>query len=174
MRFSKHMGVAPNHLVVDFADYIRNRKTTPLLRHLRMKYDLQEKIAHLLRELGVVLALQRFQDFVGLLNQIGSQRFVSLFAIPGTAARGAKPSLHGHELFKPFARSLLRPLYRFSPAAPRILSVLCLLFAGARHVSEYFPPSSSVPLYGDAGPLTSSPLAPAQVRERPKATTVIN
>src|SRR6266404_3428654 len=128
------MGMPPNHLVVDFADYIRNREATPLLRHLRMKYNLQEKIAHFLRELGVVPALQRFQDFVGLLNQIGSQRFVSLFAIPGTAVRSAKPSLHGHELFKPFARSILRPLYRFSAEAPRILSVLCLLFAGARHV----------------------------------------
>jgi len=29
-----------------------------------MKYDLQEKIAHLLREFGVVPTLQRFQDFV--------------------------------------------------------------------------------------------------------------
>src|SRR5467141_1398215 len=128
------MGMPPNHLVVDFANYIRNRKTSSLLRDLRMKNDLQEKVAHFLRELVVVPALQRFQDFICLLNQIGSQRFVSLFAIPGTAVRAAKPSLQGHELFKPFARSLLRPLYRFSAAAPRILSVLCLLFAGARHV----------------------------------------
>src|SRR6266850_3776104 len=162
MRFSKNMGMPPNHLVVDFADDIRNRKSTPRLCHLRMKYDLQEKIAHFLRELGVVPALQRFQDFVGLLNQISSQRFVSLFSIPGTPARCAKPSLHGHELFKPFAGSRLRPLYWFSAAAPRILSVLCLFLAGARHVSEYFPLSSSVPLYGDAGPLTSSPKAPAK------------
>jgi uncharacterized protein DUF1844 len=162
MRFPKNMGMPPNHLVVDFADYIRNRKTPPLLRDLRMKYDLQEKISHFFREFGVVPALQRFQDFVRLLNQIGSQRFVSLFAIPRTAARCAKPSLHSNELFKPFAGSRLRPLYRFSPAAPRILSVLYLLFAGARHVSEYFPLSSSVPLYGDAGPLTSSPPEPAK------------
>jgi len=38
-----------------------------------MKYDLQEKVAHFLRELGVIPALQRFQDFVGLLNQVRSQ-----------------------------------------------------------------------------------------------------
>src|SRR5712664_183315 len=139
-----------------------------------MKYDLQEKIAHFLRELGIVPALQRFQDFVGLLNQIGSQRLVSLFAIPVTAARCAKPSLHGHELFKPFAGSRLRPLYRFSTAAPRIPSVLCLFLAGARHVSEYFPLSSSVPLYGDAGPLTSSPPEPAKCGSDPKLQPVIN
>src|SRR6267378_551736 len=165
------MGMPPNHLVVNFADYIRNRKTPPLLRNLRMKNDLQEKVAHFLRELVVVSTLESFQGFVRLLNQIGSQGFVSLFAIPGTAARGAKPSLHTHELFKPFARRRLRPLYRFRAAAARALSILCLFLAGARHVSEYFPLSSSVPLYGDAGPLTSSPLAPAQVRERPKAAT---
>src|SRR6266436_1067921 len=105
MSFPKNMGMPPNHLVVDLADYVRNRKTVPLMRDLRMKYDLQEKIAHFLYELVVVPALHRFQDFVRLLNQIGSQRFVSLFAIPGAAVRGAKPSLHGHELFKPFARS---------------------------------------------------------------------
>src|SRR5882762_942538 len=161
------MGMPPDHLVVDFADYIRNRKTTPLLRDLGMKYDLQEKVAHLLCELFVVPALQRFQDFVGLLNQIGSQRFVSLFAIPGTAVRGAKPSLHGHELFEPFARRRLHALHRFSVAPPRILSIPCPFLARARHVSEYFSLSSSVPLYGDAGPLTSSPSTPAHVRERP-------
>src|SRR6266850_945453 len=174
MRFSKNMGMPPNHLVVDFPDYIRNRKSTPLPRHLRMKYDLQEKIAHFLRELGVVPALQRFQDFVGLLNQVGSQRFVSLFAIPRTAVRGAKPGLHGHELFKPFAGTRLRPLYRFSVAAPRIFSVLWLFLAGTRHVSEYFPLSSSVPLYGDAGPLTSLQPEPAKCGSDPEVQPVIN
>src|SRR6266849_966385 len=174
MHFSKNVGMPPNQLVVDFADYIRNRKTTPLLRHLRMKYDLQEKVAHFLREFGVVPALKGFQDFVRLLNQIGSQRFVSLFAIPGTAIGCAQFRLHGHELLKPFAGSRLRPLYRFSAPSSRILSVLCLFLAGARHVSEYFPLSSSFPLYGDAGPLTSPPPAPAQARERPKAQPVIN
>src|ERR1700736_4249998 len=122
-----------------------------------MKYDLQEQVAHFLREFGVVPAFQRFQNFVRLLNQIGSQRFVSLFAIPGTAIGCAKPSLHGHELLKPLARRRLPPLRRFSVAASPILSILFLFFTRARHVSEYFLLSSSVPLYGDAGSLTSLP-----------------
>jgi len=56
-------------------------------------------------------------------------------------------------------------------AASPILSILFLFFARARHVSEYFLLSSSVPLYGDAGSLTSLPHAPVSARKRPKATT---
>jgi len=136
-----------------------------------MKNDLQEKVAHLLRELRVVASFKRLQDFVRLLNQIGSQRFVSLFAIPGTAVGCAQSCLHGDEFLEPLARRLLRPLHRFSVAAPRILSIPCLFFARAFHVSEYFPLSSSVPLYGDAGSLTSLPRAAVEARERPRGAT---
>jgi hypothetical protein len=96
---------------------------------------------------------------------------VSLLAIPGTAIGCAQFRLHGHELLKPLARRRLLSLHRFSVAASRILPIPFLFFARALHVSEYFLLSSSVPLYGDAGPLTSLPHAPVSARKRPKATT---
>src|ERR1700687_3380609 len=132
MRLPKNVGMSPNHFVVDFADYVRNRKAASLLRDLRMEYDLQEQVAHFLRELGIVAALERFQDFVRFLNQIGSQRFVSLFAIPGTAIGCTQFRLHGHELLKPLARRRSLPLRWFSVAALRILSILCLFLAATR------------------------------------------
>jgi hypothetical protein len=54
------MWMPPNHLVVDFADHLGDSEAPFFLRDLRMKHNLQEQIAHLLRKLAIIAAFERF------------------------------------------------------------------------------------------------------------------
>ena len=56
-----------------------------------------------LRSIPGVALLDGIEDFVGLLDQVGSEGRVSLFAVPGAAAGGAQAGLDGDEIFKRFA-----------------------------------------------------------------------
>src|SRR5258706_1916903 len=66
-----------------------------------MHRHLQEKVAQLFLDLGVVTRVDRLEQLVRLLKQIGTQRLVGLLAIPWTTARRAKPGHHLEYGFNP-------------------------------------------------------------------------
>ena len=95
------MRVPPHHLLVHFANYVGRRESSLLRRDLRVKYHLQQQIAHLFGELGVVAAFHGVQNFVGLFHQVGSQRRVRLLAVPRTPIRRAQPRLQRNQPLEP-------------------------------------------------------------------------
>ena len=100
--------MAADHLVVDFANDVRDREAALFGSDLGVKHDLQEKVAQLLGELGVIAAVQGFEDLVGFFDEISAKRPVRLFTVPGTAFGRAQPGLNGHELFEPIPRRCRR------------------------------------------------------------------
>jgi hypothetical protein len=66
--FTEYMRMPPHHLFVHFANHVSYRKPSCLRGDLRMKDDLQQQVAHLLGELGVVAALHGVQHLVGFLD----------------------------------------------------------------------------------------------------------
>ena len=86
---------------MDFANDFGHGEAAFFASNLRVENNLQKQIAHLFRKLGVVPALQGFQNFVGLFDQVRSQRSMRLLAVPRAPVRGAQSGLHGHELLKP-------------------------------------------------------------------------
>jgi len=95
--------MAPHHLVVNFAHHIGYVEALLFARNFGMKDHLQQKIAHLLGELGVVTGIERVDHFIRFFNQVRAQCCVGLLAVPGTTLWGAKALLHGNEFLEPFA-----------------------------------------------------------------------
>src|SRR5262249_6531106 len=92
---------------------------------------------------------------VCLLNEVGSQGHVCLFAVPGTAIRGTQPRLKLHQFLKPFA-SGAAPLLEWPLRA--LLGVLWLCtFCLFRHFVGEFPKTRATPL--KCGPLFYKPSA---------------
>src|SRR5215472_7580433 len=87
-----------NHLVVNFADDVVDGEAALFGGNLRVEKDLEEEIAKFFGEFGVVVRIEGVEDFVGFLNEVGTQGIVGLFAVPGAAARSAEA---GHDRGKP-------------------------------------------------------------------------
>src|SRR5260370_39813862 len=148
------MGMPPDHLVLNRAHHFGYGEAAFFAGDLGMKYNLQEQIAHFFRELGVVPAFEGFQNFVGFLDEVGSQRSMCLLAVPGASIWGPQSGLDGHELFKPLAWRQLLPLRLFILVALFFCSLQLLL--ACRHAFiDYFRSEPSVPLYGATAALTS-------------------
>jgi len=94
------MRVAPNHFLVNFSDHVGDGKAAFFLSDLGVKKHLKKEVAELFGEFGVIGALEGVEDFVGFFDEIGSERGVSLFAIPGTAAGSAEARHDGDESFE--------------------------------------------------------------------------
>jgi hypothetical protein len=97
------MRMAAHHFRIDLLDDVRDVEFPGFGGELRVKDDLQQQIAELLRELPGIAAVQRVQRLVGLLHQIRAQRIVRLLAVPGTAAGRPQPGLQGYERLKGLA-----------------------------------------------------------------------
>src|SRR5690349_3384407 len=97
------MGMAPHHLLVNFANYVADIKTAVFPRNLRVKNHLEQQIPKFLGKFGIVAAFERLQDLVSLFDEIGSQALVGLLAVPRTTVCGAQTGLHGHEPLEPLA-----------------------------------------------------------------------
>src|SRR5207247_7151774 len=61
---------------------ISKRECTALLGHHGMKQDLQQQVAELFAQLGVVAGANGVVDLVRLLDEVGAQRFVRLRGVP--------------------------------------------------------------------------------------------
>ena len=120
---AEDVGVSPHHFVVNFADHIGDREATFFVSDLSVEQDLKKEVAEFFCEFSVVGGVERVEDFVGFLDEVGPQRGVRLFAIPRAAARGAEASHDGDKLFEIAAD--LRRRVAFRRALP-----FCLLVAG--------------------------------------------
>jgi hypothetical protein len=80
------MGVAGDELVVDPRRDRGEVAGAPLLEQEREEVRLEEEIAELVLELGVVARERSVGDLVGLLDGMRDDRARRLLAVPGTVA----------------------------------------------------------------------------------------
>src|SRR2546425_10868656 len=126
------MRMAADQFVMNLANHVGHREAALFPCNLRMKDYLEQQIAHLFGKLGVVSAFQSFQNFVGLFDEVGSQRLMRLLAIPRASARRAQSGLNTNELFEPLTGA---PLFLIRPwNLPAAGSARCLFF-----VSFFWP-----------------------------------
>src|SRR5438067_6210242 len=79
--------------------HLRRHRLRDLLRvepaftgsDLGVHRDLEEQVAELLHHLGVVGGVDRLQQLIGLLEQVGPQRLMGLLPVPRTSARRSQP-----------------------------------------------------------------------------------
>ena len=90
---SKDMRVAAHEFVGDPACDIVERVASGFLGEFAVKDHLQEQVAEFFQEVFVVFALNGVDRFVGLFDQVGNERTVSLLCIPW-AATGCAEAVH--------------------------------------------------------------------------------
>jgi tetratricopeptide (TPR) repeat protein len=90
--------MAPGELVCDGGGDVGHGEGPAFLGDARLKDDLKEEVAELDPQLGEIPRVEGVHDFVGLLDQIGTQRLEILFPVPGASIRGAQPP---HDVQKP-------------------------------------------------------------------------
>src|SRR5712691_6040181 len=92
---AEHVRMPRHHLGRDRLRYLRGIEAPLLGGDLRVHRDLEQEVAQLFLDLGVVARVDRLEELVGLLEQVGSQRLVRLHPVPRTAPWRAQP---GHDL----------------------------------------------------------------------------
>jgi hypothetical protein len=65
-----------------------------------VEQHLEKEVAEFFGEFGVIAGLEGIEDFVGFFDEIGSERSVSLFPIPGAAAGRTEARHDGDESFE--------------------------------------------------------------------------
>jgi hypothetical protein len=83
--------VTADELARDRARHVGHGEAAGLGRELRLQDHLEQQVAELLAERQWIAVVDRLEDLVGLLEQIGPQAHVRLLAVPRAAAGGAKP-----------------------------------------------------------------------------------
>jgi len=56
-----------------------------------MEYDVEQKVAEFLAEVGIVMPIDGLQEFADFLDQAVANRLVGLFAIPRATIGGTEP-----------------------------------------------------------------------------------
>ena len=97
------MRVATDELVVDPGRDVGDREPAFLLGDRRMEFDLIEQVAEFLDEVfvgggvGGVERLDRVDDLVGLLDEMGNETPVGLFDVPGALlSQGSREFVEPH------------------------------------------------------------------------------
>ncbi len=90
--------MAADHLVVNALDDVGDVEVARLGGKLRVEHDLEQKIAQFAGEFGRDARVESVEDFVGLFDKIGAQRFVGLLAVPGAAVWRPKPRLERYQI----------------------------------------------------------------------------
>ena len=111
--FAEDVRVAANHLLVDFPDHVSYGEAAFFLSDLGVEQHLEKEVAEFFGEFGVIAGLEGIEDFVGFFDEIGSERSVSLFAIPGAAARGTEAGHDRDESFESGPDSTWAAGFRF-------------------------------------------------------------
>ena len=75
--------VAADELLVDVLGDLREVPGPALLEQQREEVDLEEHVAELVEELGVVAGVGRVGQLVGLLDRVRDDRALVLLAVPG-------------------------------------------------------------------------------------------
>src|SRR3989442_5169786 len=89
--FAEHMRVAADELLSQGLQHVLDSEGLPLTPDLGVKEYLKQHVAQLLFDLCLVLLLYRFEDLVGLFDQVRLERLAGLLAVPGAAAFPSQP-----------------------------------------------------------------------------------
>ncbi len=84
-------------------EHVVDGKRRLLLRHLGVEEHLQKQVAEFACEFRPVAIVDRLEDFVGFFERVGLDGIESLFAVPGTAARGAEALHDGDSALETFS-----------------------------------------------------------------------
>ncbi len=84
------MGVAADELFADLGDDFVKGEGVAFARHLGVHNDVEQDVAKLLAEVGVVGLVDGLDDLVTLLDEGGAEAGVGLLAVPGAAIGGAE------------------------------------------------------------------------------------
>ena len=82
---SEHVGMAADELFVDRPEDVADLEERRFFGHARVKDDLEHDVAKLLAELARVTLVDRFQDLVGLLDEVRLDAPMRLLPIPRAA-----------------------------------------------------------------------------------------
>ena len=91
LHFPEYMGMPAHQLGHDPVHDIVDPERALRVAQLGLKDNLQQQISQLLRVVAHVARLQGIHHLVGLLHQVGQQRFQGLLAIPRTAGGRQQP-----------------------------------------------------------------------------------
>lgn len=87
---AKDVGVAANELFADLGDDFVEGKGVAFPRHLGVHDDVEQDVAQLLAEVGVVGLVNGLDDLVTLLDEGGAEAGVGLLAVPRAAIGSAE------------------------------------------------------------------------------------
>ncbi len=87
---AKNMGVTPDELVGDAIGDVGKGEISRFVRDLRLKDDMEKKVAQLLGKMGRGTGIDGLDHFVALFQHLGLERGRGLFPVPGTAVGGAE------------------------------------------------------------------------------------
>ena len=91
------MWMPRDHLAADRRDDIAEIEDRGFFGHARMENDLQQEIAELVAQCGMIVPIDRIGHFVGFLDRVRRDRFEALLAIPRTTAFGIAQRSHDAE-----------------------------------------------------------------------------
>ena len=99
---AKNVWMTTHQFLGKLAHHFLDREGARFGPDLGMEQDLQQEVAQFLPQFARILPVNRVQNLVGLLEQVGLQRVMGLLPVPWTPVR--RPEL-GHQLYefiKPF------------------------------------------------------------------------
>ena len=114
--FAEHVGVAADQLLDHALGDLGEASRAALLEQQRQEVDLEQHVAELVDELGVVAAARGVGQLVGLLDRVGDDRALVLLAIPGALA--AQPAGDLVEAAERVERLAIHPAAVGSAGAP--------------------------------------------------------
>ena len=89
---AEDVGMPANQLVGDPPGDVVEGEAPLVLGYLGVEVDLKQQVAKLLQKVGVGSLLDGVDHLAGLLDEVGQQRLVGLFPVPGTF--DAQPGHH--------------------------------------------------------------------------------
>jgi len=87
---TEDVGMPPDQLVADGVSHAIQVEGIPFRSQLGMEDDLKKQVPQFLHQaivVGITGPVQHGENFVGLLEQVGTERLVGLFTIPWAALR---------------------------------------------------------------------------------------
>jgi len=85
------MRVAADQLFGDLRERVRDLEVPRVCLDLREEHPLEQEIADLAAQAVVVVAVDRVEHLIGLLEHESTQRLDRLFVVPRAAARAPQP-----------------------------------------------------------------------------------
>ena len=82
--FSEHVRVAADQLLAAVLGHLGQAPLTALLEEQGQEVDLEEHVAELVKQLGVIARVGRVRQLVGLLDRVRDDRALVLLPVPGT------------------------------------------------------------------------------------------